>query len=406
MRDVDLVNLNERGILDNAGDRVPIGLLSIASSMRAKGHQTKVYDLNRFPEEAFIEQVEYNKPDAVGISVYTSPMLEKAKELSYRLRGKTKLIAGGYHATAMPESLLPYFDAVVVGEGENSLEKALYTNGIIERDIPDLNKTPNVNLNELGEYSINGRQGTIITSRGCPYSCIEENQQLMLFSKPNIKMKNAKIGDKLMGLNEKTNSLEETKIIAVRDKQKQIFEIELENGRTIQATEEHPFKTKRGWIKLKNLKTNDEILFINPLEKNKIRMKNNNPMKDKKVINKMISTSKRKGHYITASHRLTQLHKDKKILYNTSKQISNRRMSKNLKEKNGMYNINCKYRNFYNLKLKIIRKEIKKCCICSSKRFLLVHHKDKNHENDKLNNLQVICKSCHAKVHNIITNIK
>ena len=30
----------------------------------------------------------------------------------------------------------------------------------------------------------------------------------------------------------------------------------------------------------------------------------------------------------------------------------------------------------------------------------LVHHKDKNRENNELNNLEWVCFSCHAKIHN------
>ena len=40
------------------------------------------------------------------------------------------------------------------------------------------------------------------------------------------------------------------------------------------------------------------------------------------------------------------------------------------------------------------------CCeLCSSKSFLLVHHKDKNRENCNVDNLQTLCKSCHSKIH-------
>lgn len=51
------------------------------------------------------------------------------------------------------------------------------------------------------------------------------------------------------------------------------------------------------------------------------------------------------------------------------------------------------------------RKLHTKCekCICSSD--LLVHHIDENRKNNKIENLQVLCTSCHAITHKRIMNI-
>ena len=40
-----------------------------------------------------------------------------------------------------------------------------------------------------------------------------------------------------------------------------------------------------------------------------------------------------------------------------------------------------------------------KCEICNSTKFLEVHHKDHNRENNELDNLILLCKSCHKKEH-------
>jgi len=46
--------------------------------------------------------------------------------------------------------------------------------------------------------------------------------------------------------------------------------------------------------------------------------------------------------------------------------------------------------------MKFIKRE---CSICKRKDNLCVHHKDFNRKNNKLSNLQIVCKSCHAKIH-------
>lgn len=45
---------------------------------------------------------------------------------------------------------------------------------------------------------------------------------------------------------------------------------------------------------------------------------------------------------------------------------------------------------------------IQKCCLCSSIKFLCIHHKDKNRKNNNLDNLMIVCKSCHTKIHDTL----
>jgi radical SAM superfamily enzyme YgiQ (UPF0313 family) len=169
------VSLSDKDFLDNAGDRIPLGLLSIASQFDEK--DVRFYDLNHFKQEDLIIAIEEMQPEAVAISVYTSGHYTQAIELSNKIRqiSNTRLIAGGYHATFMPESLTEYFNTVIQGYGENSIKTALHVDGIINESV-DLDEIKNINwdLINLDDYGIEmdgKRTATIITSRGCPYSC-------------------------------------------------------------------------------------------------------------------------------------------------------------------------------------------------------------------------------------------
>lgn len=171
-----LINPSEKRILENAGDRVPLGLLSIAANLRKNNYDVKVFDLNHTSNYDFQESFVKDKPEAVGISVYTSPSYKEAIKIAKPLKGLTRLIGGGYHATAMPETLLPYFDAVVLGEGENSFIDALHKNGTIPQNYPDLKKLPNparelLDMSNYGVEQSGKRTATLISSRGCFGRC-------------------------------------------------------------------------------------------------------------------------------------------------------------------------------------------------------------------------------------------
>ena len=76
-------------------------------------------------------------------------------------------------------------------------------------------------------------------------------------------------------------------------------------------------------------------------------------------------------------------------------------------EKKGKKNPNWNGGTSTDFYLRIARESlIQKCSLCDSTKFLCVHHKDENRANNKLDNLIVVCKSCHAKIHKIDKNFK
>ena len=92
---------------------------------------------------------------------------------------KSLRIVGGPHPTCMPNDMVKYFDRVVVGEGENSIIKAIENGSekiINYPPIKEIDKIPFParNLIPIHNYhrTIGGLKSTsLLTSRGCPYRC-------------------------------------------------------------------------------------------------------------------------------------------------------------------------------------------------------------------------------------------
>ena len=107
-----------------AGDRVPLGLLYISSALSSRGIDNEVFDLNHFEVENLLEKIKKDRPEWVGLSIVSSPSFEQMKKLGEKIKeisSETKIVVGGAHATAMPESLIEIADAVVVGNGERGI---------------------------------------------------------------------------------------------------------------------------------------------------------------------------------------------------------------------------------------------------------------------------------------------
>ena len=111
---------------------LPLGFPYIASALRAKGHEVKVFDryarmadlgmdVNRL-DGAMLDEVKRFAPDVVGLGT-VSPLIADTVRCAQRIREEFSgiILAGGHHASALPELTLekiPELDAVVQGEGE------------------------------------------------------------------------------------------------------------------------------------------------------------------------------------------------------------------------------------------------------------------------------------------------
>ena len=192
---------------------IPLGLSYIAAALRRGGHAVSIYD--RFaaagllsPHREMInagmmERLRSFKPDLVGFNTVT-PLIYDTAECAALVRNRFDglLLAGGHHATALPELTLrniPQLDGVVQGEGENALlrlaegENPAHIQGVwwknnervggsAPEQIPDLDclPFPAFDLLEMPFYIQRGRNAikghhlstaALITSRGCTRRC-------------------------------------------------------------------------------------------------------------------------------------------------------------------------------------------------------------------------------------------
>ena len=189
--------------------RPSLGMCYVASYLRkyALGKcEIRIFDAlaeDRTDEE-WIETIAGQKPDLIGFSVAT-PTMEASRRMALELKSRLPhalIVAGGAHATMLPDCMLGPFDAVVVGEGEatffeiarNGADKAslptikgvaFQQNGVIvhtkprgyfksldEIPFPARDLLPIPNYYHTYPYNRKGGYfGNIITCRGCPRNC-------------------------------------------------------------------------------------------------------------------------------------------------------------------------------------------------------------------------------------------
>lgn len=182
----------------------PMGIQMIAAVLENAGYQVSVIDANASKKRRNIEEIvqiaQKLKPDIIGMTLLT-PIVREAYILLSQLKStNAKFIAGGPHAAILPEEAINHgFDAVVLGEGEATIEEAVkallgqipkddvlgwvYKNN---RGLPIYTKQRPLieNLDSLplpARHLINPKDytdgknrsihGNIFSSRGCPARC-------------------------------------------------------------------------------------------------------------------------------------------------------------------------------------------------------------------------------------------
>jgi len=108
----------------------PLGLLSLASSLRESGFEPRIVDGAIVPDYLEVIRREIDGCMAFGVSLLTGPMIRDAiaaSELVRRLRPGVPIIYGGWHPSLKPEQTLreAFVDVVVVHQGERTLVEAL-----------------------------------------------------------------------------------------------------------------------------------------------------------------------------------------------------------------------------------------------------------------------------------------
>ena len=185
--------------LDDDRLEPPLGLLYLGTVLQRCGHYVLLMDLSsRWGSIG-------NSPipdgyDAYGFSTYTASyhLTQQLRNIVRARNPNALLMAGGPHATALPEQVsADGFDVVVKGEGEIAVQNIMDT--LNHGDAPpkilaypapnplDTLPFPNFDMVDLATYSrrVDGQPSlSLLSSRGCPFPCTFCNSNIMGAGKP------------------------------------------------------------------------------------------------------------------------------------------------------------------------------------------------------------------------------
>lgn len=117
-----LVKPSGRKGLSFAFDLIPLGLEYIAAYIEETVEQVNIVDLE-LDRRTFQQCLDTYHPDLVGISLSATEHNQTLKLAKTAKKNGAVTVVGGYHPTAIPDTLLshPQIDIVVRGEGEQTL---------------------------------------------------------------------------------------------------------------------------------------------------------------------------------------------------------------------------------------------------------------------------------------------
>lgn len=163
----------------------PLGLLYLATWLNQHGHETHVLDLSSVQPELWAQKIPW--ADVYGFSTFSTSYHRTLDILALvkQVNPNAMTVAGGPHASALPEEVKRHFDFVVVGEGEQAMlhlmesldsgkEPPPIVNGELIPNLDDL-PFPDYSLVDIESYHrvVEGSFSlSILSSRGCPYRCV------------------------------------------------------------------------------------------------------------------------------------------------------------------------------------------------------------------------------------------
>ena len=150
----------------------PLGLMHIEGVLRELGMEVEMADMS------FTDKLPY--ADIYGFSASTVHF-PRVLEFSKQVKGAYTII-GGPHASALPEEVKKFFNAVVVGAGEKAILRVLEDfikdkkGGTFKESVNDVNLIPIsprtiMNKHKYTVFPGASVSASLFTSRGCPYKC-------------------------------------------------------------------------------------------------------------------------------------------------------------------------------------------------------------------------------------------
>lgn len=181
----------------------PLSLSYLAGVLAQEGIEVKILDflVTQYHPKKLRRELEEYRPQLVGATCVTLnyPIARRMLKVCKAFDPHIFTVIGGPHVTFAPEETLlqsPWIDAIVIGEGEKTLVELARA---VEED-KDIHHVPGIafadgdmvvktspqarieNLDQLplparellpmARYRALGTPCTVITSRGCPFSCI------------------------------------------------------------------------------------------------------------------------------------------------------------------------------------------------------------------------------------------
>jgi DNA-directed RNA polymerase beta subunit len=88
------------------------------------------------------------------------------------------------------------------------------------------------------------------------YQCLWENEEVLMTSGERKAIKDVSVGEKVMSFHPVTGQMQSVSVIHqyVRDTEKSIYRLTTVSGRTIVATDNHPFITEEGWKSVEDIR--------------------------------------------------------------------------------------------------------------------------------------------------------
>jgi radical SAM superfamily enzyme YgiQ (UPF0313 family) len=169
----------------------PLNLGFIASYLESLGHTVTIID--ELAGQNVIPTLKTFEPDIVGLTAVT-PLAPDAYRIADACKKQGYLtVMGGVHASVLPQEAFEHVDIVVKGEGEYAFEtiidEKLTDGNILSQYVENIDSMPlparhlmnmeyYVRTKDRIPHSVyyfippNTRMAGMVTSRGCPYSCI------------------------------------------------------------------------------------------------------------------------------------------------------------------------------------------------------------------------------------------